>query len=202
MPVLPRLHCKSASVALPDPLTPCLRLPCYSAVSLAVKARVLSAGAPTGQGADENSPGAAAATTRQDAQQAQQLLASLFTQLCSPEGVGRMVAAGANPLLARGACSLLDGYAAWFGRVQEAPLQEAIRLCLACMHSAEVRGSQLGAPTRWLMVPSSVARPPNLPGLQLCLTLAGAVLMNEARSRPRGPVCITCLLGQCWCSQD
>ncbi|GAB4818769.1 hypothetical protein N2152v2_005815 [Parachlorella kessleri] len=107
----------------------------FNAVSISVKASVLSAGSPAGGGADENSPAGASAAAQQDAQQAKQLLASLFAQLCSPEGIARLAAPGAHPLLARGACSLVEGYAAWFARAQEVPLQEALRLCLACMHS-------------------------------------------------------------------
>lgn len=106
---------------------------CCSAVSLNVKARVLS-----GPAADENGPSPDQASAQaQDAQHAHQLLTSLFGQLCSAEGVARM--ASSHPLLACGACNLLDSYAAWFSKAPEAPLQEAVQLVLACLGRAEVR---------------------------------------------------------------
>lgn len=118
-----------------------LRAP-RSAVSTSVKGRVLGGGEAT------DSDGASSAV-RQDAQQAQQLLASLFAQLCCEDGVARLVGPGGHPLLACGACGLLESYAAWFGRAQAAPLQEAFRLTLACMRLREVRRVLCsGAPVR------------------------------------------------------
>jgi len=116
---------------------------------MSVKARVFSAGSAANGGSDENSPAAASAAVQQDAQQAKQLLASLFAQLCSPDGIASLVAAGAHPLLARGACSLVEGYAAWFARAQEVPLQEALRLCLSCMLSPVVRVALGGCVPWW-----------------------------------------------------
>ncbi|KAL4452382.1 hypothetical protein ABPG75_008044 [Micractinium tetrahymenae] len=109
----------------------------FSAVSLAVKTRVLSDAA---NGGDENSGGssgggAMAAAVTEDRQQTQQLLCALFGQLCSPEGSVSMLSA--HPALAEAACLLVEHYASWFGRAAAGdggvPMQGAFELLLRAL---------------------------------------------------------------------
>lgn len=86
----------------------------FSAVSLAVKTRVLSDAANGGDDGSSGSGDATAAAVAEDRQQTQQLLSALFGQLCSPEGGASML--GAHPVLAGAACLLVERYASWFGR--------------------------------------------------------------------------------------
>lgn len=110
-----------------------------SAVSLAVKTRVMTDAPPPG---DENSGGggggdAAAAAVVEDRQQTQQLLGALFGQLCSAEAGGSML--GAHPVLAEAACRLLERYSSWLGRAAGGvPLQGAFQLLLRALLTPQV----------------------------------------------------------------
>jgi hypothetical protein len=109
-----------------------------TAVSLAVKARVLAEGGARGGGGDENSGSASESpAVAQDRQQTAALLTALFGRVCSDEGAASML--GAHPLLAAAACRLVGQYAAWFGRARdEAPVQGGLRLLLRALPIAEV----------------------------------------------------------------
>ena len=107
-----------------------------SAVSLAVKTRVL--GDTAGGGGGENG-GAASAAVVEDRQQTHALLLALFGRVCSPEGAGGML--GAHPTLAQATCRLVEHYASWFGKAgEEPPLQGAFQLLLRALAIPQVRG--------------------------------------------------------------
>jgi hypothetical protein len=71
-------------------------------------------------------------------------LLSLFGQLCSSEGAQSVL--GVHPALTVVACRLVEAYAVWFGRVEDAPVTGALQLLLQALEVPQASGSHPGVP--------------------------------------------------------
>jgi transportin-3 len=106
---------------------------CVGSVALPVRARASLAG----------NAGVAAL---EDARRTGELLAALFAELCAPDA-GAAALRG-HPALARALCWLLERYAPWFAKADEAPLGRALECVVAALrlrgaHRAAARALQV-----------------------------------------------------------